>query len=576
MNDKAELLQEWKKLASEIRKHNKLYERGRPLIGDNYYDLLTQRLAWIEEQIGPQKNSPLHEVRSNNMVAKVPHLQPMLSLDHGFLAESISAFLKRLRNLTPDCFPMVAEHKLDGVALALRYVDGKLALALTRGNGTLGVDVTQQIKHLPVPRELDFPGTIEVRGELFMKFADFEPIKDRFSSPRNACAAFIQNKLPISYMKINFFPHNVIGVEAESYLELMESLSSFGSFVRKKCLNEEDCLDFFHSTETGRDQLEYPIDGVVFKLDSLSDWQKIGFHRTAPRYAFAAKFTPLFKKTTIREIEMQVGKFGTITPVAIFDQIEIDGSNIRRASLHNMEELQKRGYGPGDEVLVSRAGDTIPYISEKLYDAGNPVWITQCPSCGRDLLPFEQTLRCPGAWDCREQKICRLEHFCSRNAFNIQGLGGKIIDSFIKHGFIDYPCDIFRLSERRNQILELEGWSQKSVANLIAAVEQVREVKLENLIFGLCIPNVGYGNAVSLAKYFGSFDAFVDYFKNIDNSEEIISDSSKIQEKIKKTATNENKTIFGIGKSTTQSIYSFLNSQDQQWLSKLIIELKIS
>lgn len=576
--DNPELLDEWKKLATQIRKHNKLYEQGKPLIGDDYYDLMTSRLAWIEGIIGPQRNSPIREVRVTEGAKKIEHLAPMLSLDHGFLGESITNFLKKLRNLTNDPFPIIAEHKVDGIALALRYVDHKLSLALTRGNGNMGTDVLSRIKYLDVPQEIAHPGTVEIRGELFMRFADFEQIKDRFSSPRNACAAFLQNKEPISYMKVGFFPHNVIGLQAHTYLELINSLLGFKIFEREVCNSEQDCLDFFAKTQEKRDKIEYPIDGVVMKMNDIKECEKIGFHRTAPRYAFAAKFSPFFKKTTIREIEMQVGKFGTITPVAIFDPIEIDGSVIRRATLHNFDELQKHGYGPGDEILVSRAGDTIPYVCEKVYDAKNPISIQNCPSCGAKLGPFEKTLRCPGGWACPEQKADRLEHFCSLNAFNINGMGKKVVRSFIEQGFLQYPCDIFDLLNHRKQILEMDGWSEKSVTNLMSAIEKAKLTPLAKMIFGLCIPNVGYGNAVSLAEHFGSIENLILEF----GSNELIKwslDRQGLNTEIRNSAQNQQSLAIdasptGIGKITLSSIRNFFNSDNQEWIKSLINKMK--
>ena len=600
--DRSELLQEWKKLAAQIRKHDKLYERGSPLIGDDYYDLMTARLAWIEGILGPQKNSPIADIRVSKVDVKVPHLSPMLSLDHGFLGESIKAFLKRLQNLAPDPFPIVAEHKVDGIALALRYLDGRLSVALTRGNGTIGNNVTSRIQHLQIPREVDYPGVVEIRGELFMRFSDFEPIKDRFSSPRNACAAFLQNKEPISYMKVAFFPHNVFGLEGESYLRLMESLPGFERFERKLCWNESDCLQFFAETEQlrGNDgseasitkkngeekRISYPIDGVVLKMDRMQEWQQIGFHRTAPRYAFAAKFSPFFKKTTIRELEMQVGKFGTITPVAIFDPIEVDGAVIRRATLHNFEEVCKHGYGIGDEILVSRAGGTIPYVSEKVYDAGNPAHVDFCPSCGRALESFEKTLRCPGSWNCPEQKAERFEHFCSLNAFNISGMGKAVVRSFIEHRFLAYPCDIFELPKHQREILKLEGWSEKSVTNLILGIEKAKDVALPNLIFGLCIPNVGYGNATSLAKHFGTLKNLLLAFCSSSLAESILGSATplieietnsaqELNQKAKELEQTElQKNLIGIGEITIHSIKNFFNSNNQEWVKKLINNIK--
>lgn len=547
MND--DLLAKRKRLSAEIRKHNKLYQKGIPLIRDDYYDSLCRELKELENTLGQALNSPLTSIHNSQRGNKVDHSEPMLSLDHGFGVKAIQAFLKRITNNGIEVFPLVIEHKVDGVSLALRYANGELKQAITRGNGKYGIDVTKQIQSLEVPRSVDHMHDFEVRGEMYVTFDEFERVKDSFSSPRNLCAAIVHSKNPVNNVRLRFAIHSCIGINVNTYTGRIDYVARLGfETIQRAIANDPDeCVMTFEKIELERPTIKYPIDGVVLKLNNIRDWEELGTHRTAPRYAFAVKFTPISQTTTIREIKLQVGKSGTITPVAIFDPIQIDGHNISRASLHNIDELYQSKYGVGDIVSISRSGDTIPYLSEKIFHAGNDPVVTNCPSCNSVLEKFEKTLRCLKLWECQAQKVARIDHFCARNAFNIDGLGEESIKDMVQNNFIYYPIDIFDLPEKIKSgeldLAQLPGWNTKSVNNLIRNIELSKVVKLANFLFAAGIPNVGYGNAQTLASNFSGFDELFQYFR--DNTEPIVN---------------------GLGKITCKSIKSFLEDEREAWI----------
>ena len=305
-------------------------------------------------------------------------------------------------------------------------------------------------------------------------------------------------------------------------------------------------MDYFGEVEQDRQKIPYNIDGVVYKINNLLLWPELGYNRKYPRYAFAIKFNAISKETTISDILFQVGKFGTITPVALFDTIVIDGQNISKATLHNIKELEKNKYGPGDKIIVSRSGDTIPYVKAKVYDGNNPVIIKKCPSCNSALIVSEQTLKCPASWSCPAQRLERIEHFCSRNAFNIDGIGPKSILDLIEIG-VKYPHDLFCLPELPKQLSKIDNWSTKSIQNLMNSIEKARNIALANFLYAICIPNVGLGHSKTLAEYFGSFQKLVESYKQ------------DIEIKIP-----------GIGTVIHTSIRSFVNNHEDEWVYKLV------
>jgi DNA ligase (NAD+) len=360
----------------------------------------------------------------------------------------------------------------------------------------------------------------------------------------------------MSHLKANFLAHEIIDKKFHTYKESMEYLKNLGFEVlnNKTCSTKEDCMSFFQESLNNRNDMPYPIDGVVFKINNSVIADSLGCHETAPRYAFAVKFDAIAKETTIRKIEVQVGKFGTLTPIAVFDTVLIDGHNIKKATIHNFDELNKNGYGVGDGILINRSGDVVPYISAKYYDAQNPFKIQFCPSCGSQVHEYQKTLVCNNKWDCRAQKICKIEHFCSKNAFNIEGIASSTIASFVESGLIERPVDIFALPEKikSKQIFLGEGWKSKSIQNLINSIDQSREINLSNFLFALCIPNVGLGVSRKIAK---NFLAFEDFYQNY--------------------TAEEPQKIDSIGEVIMTSIKDFLLAKDENWVFELKKIVKI-
>ena len=546
------LISRWKKLTKEIRKYNKLYAAGIPLVTDDYYDQLQAELEHIESIIGQPSDSPLATVGADVYGAKVEHTEAVLSLDHGFGLDSIQLFFKRLEKSIYKPI-LIAEHKIDGISLVLRYRDRKLQQVLTRGNGKYGIDVTKQMLSMAIPRDIPITEPIEVRGEMYMTFATFHQLNLGFASPRNACASLVHSKSVAPSLQVQFAPHDITGIMYNTYQDQMTFLEQIGfTRIPHRIINNiDESKKYFEEIQNSKDQIEYPIDGIVLKLNDLIESRKLGSHRTAPRYAFAVKFHAISYITTIQSIEIQVGKFGTITPVAVFDSVTIDGQVITRASLHNIQTLYKNNYGSGDTIAICRSGDAIPYIQSKVRDAGNSIKVTHCPSCNSVLVEFEQTMRCIKSWECIDQRIARLNHFCSRNAFNISGLGEKNIQFFVENNFIYYPNDIFRLPEQiKSGLLDLtkfDGWSKKSVNNLIDAIEEAKSIDLARFLFAICIPEVGHGTAQTLAAQFDTWARFKGAFEQ-----------------------NEQIAISNIGNVITSSIKQFLQDSNNNWVEELL------
>lgn len=542
------MMQEWKDLATKIREYNTAYEKGEPIVSDNEYDHIKARLLKIEKIIGKQPKSPLYEVGSTSASNKVSHRYPMLSLDHGFGIQAIHTFHKRLSNLDCTIFPLIAEYKIDGIALSLRYNENRM-IAITRGDGKKGSNITKQIDFLKIPKVLN--DSVEIRGELYMTFDEFFKLKNKFSSPRNACAALIQSKVSMLSLNVNFFAYQIFGEHA-TYLEKLKHLEDldFETPIKKVCNTIEECVEFFQQTEEKRNNnlLSFPIDGIVLKINHVRDWDKLGHNTTGPRYACAVKFNPHSAETIINNIVPQVGKFGIITPVAIFNPVKIGGSVITRATLHNLKEVKEKNYGIGDKIFVSKAGDTVPYIKEKTYNAPGKFEIMLCPSCNTLLTEFEKTLKCNNSWFCEEQKIGRIKHFCSRNAFNISSLGGKTVETFVKAGYLQTPADIFILEEKiRTKIINLkEGWKEKSIQNLINGINNAKKVQLSNFLFSLGIPNLGLGQASLIAAHIANFTEFIQTYKS-----------------------GSNLSLRGVGDVLNTSIYSFLNNNLENWIYNL-------
>jgi DNA ligase (NAD+) len=525
-------------LAREIARHNRLYHTDdAPEISDADYDALMRRNAAIEAAfphlIRPDSPSKLVGAAPAGHLAKVTHARPMLSLDNAFSDEDVADFVARVRRFLSldDAEPVVltAEPKIDGLSCSLRYEGRRLVLAATRGDGQLGENVTANALTIAdIPRQLpdDAPELFEVRGEVYMAKADFLALNARllaeaetpesarqFANPRNAAAGSLRQKDAgiTASRPLRFLAHGwgeAAAVPGATQAQVVDALRRWGFAVSDLFAvapTTEAALDIYRGIERVRADLPFDIDGVVYKVDRL-DWQaRLGFVGRAPRWAIAHKFPAEQAETTLNAIDIQVGRTGKLTPVARLEPVGVGGVTVTNATLHNAHEIERLGVRPGDRVVIQRAGDVIPQIVANLTrDVARDDWRfpDHCPECGSEAVAEagEVDIRCTGGLICPAQRLERLRHFVSRGALDIEGLGEKSIAEFLELGWIAEPADIFRLADHREALLAREGWKEKSVDNLLAAIEAKRTPDAARLLFGLGIRHIGIVTARDLLK----------------------------------------------------------------------------
>ncbi|MFT3968005.1 MAG: NAD-dependent DNA ligase LigA [Sphingobium sp.] len=537
------------RLAREIARHNALYHaHDAPEISDAAYDALVRENNALEEAFPHlvRADSPNRLVGASvaaSALAKVAHEKRMMSLDNAFAEEDVADFIGRVRRYLnlPEGTPVAvtAEDKIDGLSLSIRYEERKLVRAATRGDGQVGEDVTANVAHIPdIPQELPAgaPDIFEVRGEVYMAKTDFLALNARllaegealavqrgldfdpdtvrrFANPRNAAAGSLRQKdaAVTASRPLRFMAHGwgvASAVPGGTQQEVMRRIGDWGfplSAFLVRVESVEAMLDQYRAIEHRRADLGYDIDGVVYKVDRL-DWQeRLGFVAKAPRWAIAHKFPAERAETTLLAIDIQVGRTGKLTPVGRLKPVTVGGVVVSNVTLHNRDEIARLGVRPGDRVIVQRAGDVIPQIVETLTreDARDAyVYPDHCPVCGSEAVAEEGEVdvRCTGGLICEAQRFERLRHFVSRGALDIEGLGDKSIEEFLELGWIKEPADIFRLSAHRQAMLEREGWKEKSVRNLLDAIEARRRPDAARLLFGLGIRHVGAVTARDLLK----------------------------------------------------------------------------
>jgi DNA ligase (NAD+) len=527
------------RLAKEIARHDKLYhDRDAPEISDADYDALVRENRALEERF-PQlvrADSPsqrLGAAPATSGLAKVAHARPMLSLDNAFSAEEVGEFVarvKRFLNLPGDApVAFTAEPKIDGLSCSLRFENGALVLAATRGDGTTGEDVTANVRTIAdIPQRIDeAPHVLEVRGEVYMSKADFEALNDRqeasggkvFANPRNAAAGSLRQKDPsiTGARPLRFLAHGwgeVSAPLADTQHDAMRRIEAFGipvSDLLVRCDNFDAMLARYRAIEQARADLPFDIDGVVYKVDRLDLQERLGFVARAPRWGLAHKFPAEKAETTLEAIDIQVGRTGKLTPVGRLKPVGVGGVIVANVTLHNRDEIARLGLRIGDRVRIQRAGDVIPQVVENLTrdEPREPyVFPDRCPQCGSEAVAEEGEvdIRCTGGLICPAQRFERLRHFVSRGALDIEGLGEKSIAEFIELGWLNSPADIFRLHQHRDELLGRGGWKDKSVDNLLAAIEAKREPDGPRFLFGLGIRHVGIVTARDLLKCFGTID----------------------------------------------------------------------
>jgi DNA ligase (NAD+) len=526
------------RLAKEIARHDKLYhDQDAPEISDAEYDALVRENRELEARfphlLRPDSPSKRLGAAPTTALAKVIHVRPMLSLDNAFSAEEVEEFVarvKRFLNLPADAFvAFTAEPKIDGLSCSLRYERGALILAATRGDGAVGEDVTANARTIAdIPQHVEgAPDVVEVRGEVYMSKGDFEALNERqeasrgkiFANPRNAAAGSLRQKDPsiTAARPLRFLAHGWGELSeplAGSQYEAMKRIEGFGIPVTELlvcCNSPEEMLAHYRAIEKARADLPFDIDGVVYKVDRLDLQERLGFVARAPRWGLAHKFPAEKAETTLEAIDIQVGRTGKLTPVGRLKPVGVGGVIVANVTLHNRDEIQRLGLRVGDRVRIQRAGDVIPQVVENLTrdePRESYVFPDHCPECGSEAVSEEGEVdvRCTGGLICPAQRFERLRHFVSRGALDIEGLGEKSIAEFIGLGWLHSPADIFRLRNHRQELLGREGWKEKSVDNLLAAIESKRQPDGPRFLFGLGIRHVGIVTAKDLLKCFGTIE----------------------------------------------------------------------
>ena len=529
------------RLSKEIARHNRLYHaEDSPEISDAEYDALVRRNAELEAAFPHliRADSPSrkvgHEVAASPL-SKVRHEVRMMSLDNAFSDEEVEDFAARVRrflNLPVGAeVVMTAEDKIDGLSCSLRYEHGTLVRAATRGDGQVGEDVTPNVAHIPdIPQMLrgNAPAVFEIRGEVYMEKQAFAALNTAqqeadgkiFANPRNAAAGSLRQKDATITAKrpLRFFAHGwgaASDVPEATQFAMMQRLAEWGvpvSPLLSRCTSVADMVQHYRSIQTARPDLPYEIDGVVYKVDRL-DWQeRLGFVAKAPRWAMAHKFPAERAETIIEAIDIQVGRTGKLTPVGRLRPVLVGGVTVTNVTLHNRDEIARLGVRVGDRIVLQRAGDVIPQVVDNLTreeERAAYAFPDHCPQCQSEAVAEEGEVdvRCTGGLICPAQRTERLRHFVSRGALDIEGLGEKTIAEFFALGWLESPADIYRLRRRRSEIVGREGWKDKSVDNLLAAIEAKRSPDAARLLFGLGIRHVGAVTARDLLKRFATLPA---------------------------------------------------------------------
>ncbi|MFB6468551.1 NAD-dependent DNA ligase LigA [Cytobacillus sp. Hz8] len=548
------------------------YVLDKPSVSDAEYDQLLKELANLEEQFPQLKtvDSPTQRVGGEalSMFAKVEHRSPMLSLANAFNESDLRDFDRRVQQTVGENYSYICELKIDGLAVSLHYENGLFIQGATRGDGAVGEDISANLKTIrSIPLRLKDPITLEVRGEAFMPKKSFEALNQKkeengeepFANPRNAAAGSLRQLDPkiAASRNLDIFLYALAGIENSqitSHSEGLSYLETLGLKVnqeRRKCANIEAVLDFINEWTNKRPTLPYEIDGIVIKVDSLEQQKLLGTTAKSPRWAIAYKFPAEEVVTTLKEIELSVGRTGVVTPTAILEPVRVAGTTVQRASLHNEDLIREKDIRIGDQVVVIKAGDIIPEVLKVLVEnrSGEEQEFhmpDHCPECASELvrLDGEVALRCINP-KCPAQIREGLIHFVSRDAMNIEGLGEKVVSQLFQAELIQDVADIYHLNY--DQLIGLERMGEKSVTNLLKAIEASKENSLDKLLFGLGVRHVGAKAAKTLAIQFETMDA--------------LAAASKEQ------LTNINE----IGEKMADSIVTFFEQEEAQ---ELLTELK--
>ncbi|MDO8345269.1 MAG: NAD-dependent DNA ligase LigA [Cellvibrio sp.] len=534
---------EIEQLRQEIHQHNyRYYALDDPQVTDADYDRLMQRLRELEEQYPDSvtPDSPTQRVGATPLSAfqTVVHEMPMLSLDNAFSDEDLVAFNQRVQDRlkTTDDIEYACELKLDGIAVSLLYRDGLLVRGATRGDGTNGEDITQNVRTIKsIPLRLagsGYPSVLEVRGEIYMPKAGFNALNEKaraaeeklFVNPRNAAAGSLRqldSRITAS-RPLEMCAYSVGWIDGgelpETHSGILAALKTWGFLTNREtqvAKNIQEAMGFYRHIGEKRDALAYDIDGIVFKVNSRQLQDTLGFISRAPRWAIAYKFPAQEESTTLLDVEFQVGRTGAVTPVARLQPVFVGGVTVSNATLHNRDEINRLGIKIGDTVIVRRAGDVIPQIvqvveSKRPVDARDILFPEHCPVCSSpvETVADEAVARCSGGLVCAAQRKEAIKHFASRKAMNVEGLGDKLVEQLVDLGLVNNLADIYTLT--REQLAGMERMGEKSADNILAALNNSKKTTLAKFIYALGIREVGESTARNFANYFGSFESLAE------------------------------------------------------------------
>ncbi len=544
----SKIIEKYQSKLDEFNKHNDLYyNQSSPIISDSDYDNLKQEIIQLEKKYkflkSPKSPSNFIGAIPSKKFLKSRHRVKMLSLSNAFDVEDLKNFEKKIYNYLNVSKNKIdidysVEPKIDGISASLTYKNKKLIMGLSRGDGTEGEIITENLKTISdIPKKIekkDFPNDIDIRGEVYIGKKDFEKIKDKFANPRNAASGSLRQKNPQETKKIPLrFIAYTYGFNIEkniksqsSFLKLLKDWGFRTNTYNKKINGIENLSEFHKNFEAIRYSLDFDVDGLVYKVDDIELQNRLGFISNAPRWAIAHKFSANSSFSKIINIDIQIGRTGAMTPVAKIDPVNIGGVIVSNATLHNEEEIIRKDIRIGDTVKVERAGDVIPHVisvDKKKRLKNNKIFSfpTKCPSCGSKIIreynkltkKFDAVKRCSSeGYKCNKITIEKIKHFVSKDALNIDGLGKKVIEKFWDLGYIKFPSHIFNLDYLN--IEKLDGWGKKSVNNLKSSIEKSKNINLDKFIFSLGIRHIGQENAKILAQFFISKKKFLGLTKN--------------------------------------------------------------
>ena len=572
--NKKEIETNYKKKIKLLTNYNKnYYDKSSPLVSDKEYDNLKQDILLLEQKYKflNSSNSPSKIVgyKPSKNFKKSLHRVPMLSLGNAFSEDDLINFEKRILNFISEKnsfkISYSAEPKIDGISASLTYKNGNLIKGLSRGDGKEGEDITANILTIKdIPKKIikkDFPEEIDVRGEVFIQNSDFQNLKEKFANPRNAASGSLRQKNPDDTRKIplKFIAYTFgyeQGLKIENQFEYLKKLNEWGfktNPLNKLITGVKNLLTNYNEIEKKRSEIDFDIDGIVYKINDFKLQKRLGNVANAPRWAIAHKFSSNKGISLVKSIEIQIGRTGALTPVAKIESINIGGVLVSNATLHNEDEIDRKDIRVGDTVIVERAGDVIPHIlsvelKKRPKDLKKFSFPKKCPSCGsKTIKEFniitkknDAVRRCTSeGYECEKISIEKLKHFVSKEALNIDGFGKKIVENFYKLKLIKLPQDIFRLDFKK--IEKLEGWGRLSVENLKYAINEKKNISIERLIYSLGIRHIGLENAKLISKYFKSFSKFKALSKN--------------------KSYNELLNIDGIGETQINSVKNFFSNK---------------